>query len=276
MRLSEFKKDLIFKFKLFKVNTRYSAYETFAYALNNYGGLASTIFYMLTYLVFLKAIFGHVDTIAGYNYSEILFFTFVSQINYFVLWGFSTTNIENLYQIIRNGDLDLILIRPVPHLWFVTFRRVDISMIFFHAIPSIAPLVYLLIKNFGFIFDPWNVVAGVYSAAVGLVLIHCFQFVINSFTFWTEQGKNLFKLSCELNNSGEAIPFEGYPTVLRIIGLTVIPNLIHTTVTVSILLGKTAYVVPIVLYSTVVMIIFLKLKSYVWERGLKRYSSASS
>ncbi|KKT66352.1 MAG: hypothetical protein UW60_C0025G0012 [Candidatus Woesebacteria bacterium GW2011_GWA2_44_33] len=53
---------------ILKANTLFTLKESLAYSLNNWGGLASTITYMLTYLVLLSAIFGRIKTLAGYNY----------------------------------------------------------------------------------------------------------------------------------------------------------------------------------------------------------------
>ncbi|KKS92794.1 MAG: hypothetical protein UV68_C0035G0004 [Candidatus Collierbacteria bacterium GW2011_GWC2_43_12] len=71
--------EIRIRWVILRANALFSLRESLAYSLNNWGGLASTVVYMLTYLVFLSAIFGKVKSVAGYNYSEILLFTLVTQ-----------------------------------------------------------------------------------------------------------------------------------------------------------------------------------------------------
>jgi len=260
---------------ILKANTLFSFKESMAYSLNNWGGLASTIVYMLTYLVFLSAIFDRVKNLAGYNYSEILLFTLVGQLNFYLSWVWSVTNIDKLGESVKSGGLDLILTKPLPALWYVTFQKVNLFMLVFEMWPATVPLLYLLVKNMNFVISVRGLLLGVITFFAGHIALHCFQFVISLFSFKTGEYKNLNLLSYQLAFFGDSIPLEAYPKAVIGLGVSVVPFLINTALTTSFILGKTTDV-RWVWYSLLVMILFLVIKKKAWEKALRAYSSASS
>lgn len=260
---------------ILKANTLFSFKESMAYSLNNWGGLASTVVYMLTYLVFLSAIFGRVKSLAGYNYSEVLLFTLVGQLNFYLSWVWSVTNIDRLGESVKTGGLDLVLTKPLPALWYVTFQKVNLFMLVFEMWPATVPLLYLLVRSMNFVISVRGLLLGVITFFAGHIALHCFQFCISLFSFWTGEYKNLNGLSYQLAFFGDAVPFEAYPKVLVGLGVSVVPFLINTALTTSFILGRTTDVAWM-WYSLLVMILFLVIKKMAWEKALRAYSSASS
>ena len=202
---------------ILKANTLFTLKESLAYSLNNWGGLASTITYMLTYLVLLSAIFGRIKTLAGYNYSEILMLTLVSQFNFYLAWVWSIRNLDQLGEDVKTGKLDLILTKPLPALWYVTFQKVNLFMLVFEMWPATLPLIYLLIKNMDFQISLRGLFLGLLSFVFGHIAIHCFQFVMTTITFWTGEHRGLNGLGYSIAFFGDSIPLEAYPK--RIMGL---------------------------------------------------------
>lgn len=274
MRLSVFEETKL-RWVILKANTLFSLKESMAYSLNNWGGLASTIVYMLTYLVFLSAIFGRIKLIAGYNYSEILLMTLVSQFNFYLAWVWSITNIERMGDDVKTGRLDLMLTKPLPALWQVTFQKVNLFMLVFEMWPATLPLIYLLWKNADFSVSASGFVWGLVVFVAGHIAIHCFQFVLGLLTFWTGEYRSINGLAYNIAFFGDAIPLEAYPKVLMNLGLTVAPFLFHSALTTSIMLGKTQDV-RFVWLAVVVMVMFLIIKKKAWSLALRHYSSASS
>lgn len=260
---------------ILKANTLFSLRESMAYSLNNWGGLASTVVYMLTYLLFLSAIFGRISSIAGYSYSEILLLTLVSQFNFYLAWVWSITNIERLGDDIKSGKLDLILTKPLPTLWHVTFQKVNLFMLIFEMWPATLPLIYLLWKNMDFSISSRGLLLSLIVFFTGHIAIHCFQFVITLLTFWTGEYRSLNGLAYQIAFFGDSIPLEAYPKAFVGLGLTVVPFLLHTALTTSFLLGKTTDI-RFVFLSVLVMIVFLVIKKRAWNLALRHYTSASS
>ncbi len=267
--------EIKIRWVVLKANTMFSVKESLVYSLNNWGGLASTVVYMVTYLVFLSAIFGRVETLAGYNYSEILLLTLVSQLNFYLAWVWSIRNLDQLGEDVKTGKLDLILTKPLPALWYMTFQKVNLFMLVFEMWPATLPLVYLLIKNADFHISLWGTFLGLLTFIFGSIAIHCFQFVLTLISFWTGEYRGLNGLSYQIAFFGDAIPLEAYPKRIMSLGLTAIPFLAHTALTTSLVLGKTTSV-NWVLLTFMVMIAFIIIKVKMWNLALRHYSSASS
>lgn len=274
MKLSVFE-EIKLRLKILEVNTLFSFRESLAYSLNNWGGLASTITYMVSYLVFVSAIYGRVSSIAGYTYSQVLLFTFVAQMNFYLTWVWNIINIEKLGQDIKSGKLDLILSKPLPALWYVTFQKVNLSMLVFEMWPATIPLLYLLFKNADFTFTLTGVIFSVLTFILGQIGIHCFAFIISLLAFWTGESKGLVGLSYQISFFGDAIPLEAYPNSVKILGLTAVPFLVHTALATSYLLNKTTNPLWLLLVLiTSAALILIKVKA--WNFALRHYTSASS
>ncbi len=263
------------RWKILKANTYFSFRESMAYSLNNWGGLASTVVYMITYLVFLSAIFGRVKTVAGYTFSEILLFTLVSQFNFYLSWIWSVTNISNLGESVKSGGLDLILTKPLPVLWQVTFSKVNLFMLLFEMWPATLPLLYLIYKNHDLVISGSGVVWGAIIFVCGHIAIHCMQFVFGLAVFWWGEHRSFNSLSYQIAFFGDSIPIEAYPKWFLTLGVSIFPFLLHTALTTSFVLGKTSDI-RWVWWSVLVMVVFLIIKKKMWEKALKAYSSASS
>ncbi|MBI2103487.1 ABC-2 family transporter protein [Candidatus Woesebacteria bacterium] len=275
MNLSESKEALSIRWRIIKANTKYSISESLAYTGNNWGSLASTIIFMITFLIFISAIYGNVKSIAGYSYSEMLIFVLVAQINFYLTWGFSIPNVVKLGEGVKTGELDLYLTKPIPHLWFVTFRKIDLVLLFSNATPSLIPLVYLLIKNFDLHITLYNILSGIAIIILGQIFLHCFQFILLLGAFWAGEARGFELLMYQLGNYNEPIPFEGYPVNLRYLGFILLPVILHTALSTSFLLGKTTSI-ELFLLGVGATILALIAKNFVWRLALRQYSSASS
>lgn len=275
MNLSEFKEGFFIRWKIIKANTKYSLQESVAYTADNWGSLASTFIFMVTFLIFVSAIYGNVKSIAGYSYPEMLVFVFIAQINYYLTWSFSLPSVVKLGRGVKTGELDLYLTKPVPHLWFVTFRKIDLVLLFSNALPSLIPLIYLLIKNYNLHIGVGNFILGITMIILGQIFLHCFQFILLSGAFWSGEAKGFEHLAYQLGNYNEPIPFEGYPANFRNWGFVVLPVIFHTALTSSYLLGKTTNLDLFLLVVGATMVALLA-KNFVWKLALRQYSSASS
>ena len=249
--------------------------EALAYPFNNWGGLISTLFYSLTYVAFLSIIFGRTRLIAGYNFSQILLLTFISQTAFYLSWSWSVTSIKRLGEAVKSGDIDLVLSRPVPALWYVSTRRIRINMLLFEGLPALVPCVILLWQNHDFNISLFGLITGLTVFVLGHLLIHCFQFILSLLVFWTGEAENVRKLGESIVDLGDNVPWEGFTYGLQMIGIFLIPILAQTTLTTSYLIGKTQSVIPVVLV-LIATIIFFIVKIKAWQFALRHYSSASS
>lgn len=253
--------------------TRFSWQIDTAYFWNNIAGLASTLFYSLTYLVFIRVLLGKINSLAGYSYTEILFLTLMTQIEFYSLAAWSDRNITSFIELVWQGDLDLVLNRPVSSLFLVTFNKISLFSFIFEGLPTLSIWIYLIIKNGDLVFSFPGLYWGILLFLLGEILSHCLFFIVALIAFKVPKA-SIYGLMFQ-TRALNAYPFESLPKRLAYVLITVFPILVTSTLSTSFMLGKITdlRLVGIVFILT---ILFLLLKSYLWKIALRLYTSASS
>jgi len=244
-----------------------------AYFFENWASLASTTFYVLTMLLFIKIIYSNVNSFAGYTENEMFFFILFGQLNFYTDWIWNTNNILSMIDSVRSGELDLILSKPLPSLFFVTFRDISLVNRVKDGIPNL--LLIALIINWRDIHTSLGLVLiGLIIFICGQLSWHCFRFLFALPVFFIGQSSQIFQISGTLGATND-IPLEGFTGSLRTVFISIIPALIAAQMSVSVILGKSDPIQSLII-SVLVTTIFLILKQVGWIIALKNYSSASS
>lgn len=243
-----------------------------AYPAENWANIFSTLLYTVSYLIFLDVIFSNVTSLAGYSHNDMLFFTFVGQLAFFTLYSWSFDNMDNLVQSIRNGELDLLLTKPVPTLFYVSTRVFTIIRLVRDAIVPML-VIALLIDWHALHIAPWTIAAGFVIFVCGQWSVHVFQFLLVMPAFWNGKSQALLHLSYTV--TGPEIPLHGIPKPWRIVLLSVLPVCLPTAASVSVMLG---YSNPVLMMSWAIILalILTWVRVTVWRKSLGVYNSASS
>ncbi len=275
MKLSEFKESLRERLVLLKANTIFTAQRELAYAGNNWASIISTTSFTFSVLIFIKVIYSNVQTVAGYSYNEMLLFFFVSQMTYYANWIVTIRNLNDLIPDVNKGNLDMVLIKPVPSLYFMMTRTISLVSIITDAIPPTLAIVFSI--NWHVLsIAPFELLIGIIVWIFGLITLHTFQIIAALPVFWFGESQNILDLaSTTAAASGTMIPLEGYSENLRKLLGTIIPVLIAGGFTTSILLSKSN---PMILFTwaLVVALISIYVRGLAWKFALKHYTSASS
>lgn len=263
------------------INTRWrifgiSVVNTFnietAYPAENWSNIISTLFYTASYLLFIKIIFGNVHSLAGYSLNDMLFYAFVGQLAFYTLFSWSYENMSAMIDDIRFGNFDLILIKPVPTLFFVSTQKIAIFSLIRDAILPMT-MIGLLINWHELNVSALSIFYGVIVFICGQWAMHFLQFVLCLPVFWQGQSNALLNLVYTLTNID--VPFEGLPKTWKVIFTTILPIGIAMIGTTSVILnkGNTTYLLSI---SITIAIIVTFLRYYLWKKALNAYNSASS
>jgi len=110
--------DIKLKLKIIKINIKNTYQIQTAYYGENWFSLGSTLFYTLTLYLFITIIYSNVKQVAGYTRDEMLFLLLLTQIGYYSDWIWSSNNISKLMDSVYAGELDIILTKPIPSLFF--------------------------------------------------------------------------------------------------------------------------------------------------------------
>lgn len=261
------------RWDIFSANLANTFQQEAAYFGNNWGSLASTIFYLAASLIFLDVLYANVNFFAGYSKNEMLFLLFISQINFYAEGSWSRSNLRLLSENVRNGNLDFILTRPIPALFYSTFQRIYFLSFVRDDVPNLIVLLVLIEwKSLNINFS--SALCGIAIIILGQIAWHCFNFLFAISVFWHGESKQIFYVAIALRGD-DKIPYEGFSKSLKILFLSIIPAIIAGTLSVSVILGKSNGPKMLAL-SAIVAIIFITLKIYFWKLALKNYTSASS
>jgi ABC-2 type transport system permease protein len=271
MKLSEFKQFVKERRKLLKIAIKTSYQQDTAYMGERWGNLISTIVYTVTYLLFIQVLYSNTKIIASYSKNDMLFFAFLGQISFYVMWTVSFENVSDLINDVYRGTLDFVLVRPMPGLFYVSLRKLSVLT----ALRDGIPIVFVM-----FLIN-WQALSVTFtSVAIGIVIIILGQIIINAFlflfalpSFWAGISRELLGLGFEFID--QKIPFEGLPASFKVIFTTIVPTYFTAAVAASVMLQKSNPYVMLVL-AVVMAIIGMWLKVQLWNVALRNYTSASS
>lgn len=261
------------RLKILRINTENSYKIQTAYFFENFASLGSTFFYTITLYLLIKIIYSNIDLYAGYSENDTIFLLLLAQINYYVDMTWSTNNILSMIDSVRFGELDFVLTKPVPSLFFVTFKDISLVNRLRDGVPNLI-LLAMLIDWSQINTDFIKISTGIVLFVLGQIAWHCFRFIFSLPVFFLGNSSEIYQISAALNNRND-IPYEGYTNKLRLFFSSVVPTLIAAQISASVILGKSD---PIMMlgYALIVTSIFVYLKIVAWNLALKNYSSASS
>jgi ABC-2 type transport system permease protein len=259
MRESVFKNYIKTRFDILKLNIINTYQIETAYIGENWGNILSTLFYTVTYIMFVNIIYANVKTFAGYERDGILFLTLIGQISFYIVWGLGITNAKNMIRDVNSGSLDLLLTKPIPSLFYISTRTLSLVSIFRDGFATL--LILILSINWNALsFAPMHVFWGIIIFLAGQIAFNAFQFLFALPVFWFGEADQILGVSY---------------TFMGMVLSTIVPVLIGTHVATSVMLGKSDG--PI--YAAIaisVAILFTSIKAILWKVALRNYSSASS
>ena len=266
--LREIRKHL-FIYGLFLKNSLMAQME---YRFNFIGNLSMETGYLLVKLSYVVVVYRSGVKINGLSPDEILLFvgTFVTLTAVYA--GFFMLNNFGLRGLIKEGDLDLLLTKPVSLQFMATLRRADLTIF---SVDFIAGLVMVSIAWSRLNIPVTLITVGGFG---GLLLIssivgYCLFLFPQILSFWMTNSSAIAEISdsfWDFNN----MPMDIYSDWIKITGVFILPIFVITNFPPMFVLGKMP---PIYLaWSVIAPILLLTAVRLFWKRGLRSYSSASS
>lgn len=262
-----------YRLQIIKANIVNSFQHETAYFAENWSNFLSTLFYTLALLLFVNVLYSNIKTFAGYTKNEMMFLVFIGQLGFYIGWGLFSESIEILNDDIQKGSLDFILIKPVPSLFFVTFRWFPLVSMLRDSVPTMIVIFYLIDWK-SLALSAVNIWPGIFIFICGQVLWHCIRFLLVLPAFWFGNAKAVYSIAYTLSETHD-LPLEGYTKSMRILFTTILPIIILAAVSGSVMLGKSNGPV-MALWSFAVTCIFVFIINVLWKIALRNYTSASS
>lgn len=225
-----------------------------------------------TMIVFFEAIYLRVPSIGTWSRLDALvlvacFLTFES----IAVITFHRNLAYYFPSYLQKGTLDLRLTQPLPLLPHVAFRVIDL-MDLTAAIPVTGVWWYLathgaLHPSIG------ELTAFLMTFLLGLIFLFCLGTIVAAASFWSLAPTGYGRLFEHLFRTGR-YPTDALGGAQRFALTSLIPFALVGTIPAQVLLGRTGPMT--ILWSLILVIVFALIARTLWQRGLRRYSSASS
>ncbi|MFO0841507.1 MAG: ABC-2 family transporter protein [Gemmataceae bacterium] len=143
-------------------------------------------------LAFYEIIFGKTDTVADWDRTQYLFFVGCHYALGGVVETFFLENCTNFAELVRSGDLDLYLLKPIDEQFLITARHVDWST-FPNVLQGAGVMAYALWAR-GWEFDAGQVAAFILLFLCGAAMAYSFLLMLSATSVWLVRNQSLMEM----------------------------------------------------------------------------------
>ncbi|MFW5748991.1 MAG: ABC transporter permease [Chloroflexota bacterium] len=250
---------------------RISVLNELQYRSNFWVQLFQSVLSLLVALGGLAIVYGHTESLNGWNSSELLVIVAV----YFLIGGVIRTviqpNMQKLMEDIRLGTLDYIIIKPVEVQFLISVRQVQIWRVMDFFIG-----VALLLVGVAQIGEPIPLVDALgflLLLTCGALIVYSFWLMLATITFWFIKIDNILVIFETMYEAGRW-PVRIYPGWLEVVLTFLVPVAFAITVPVEALTGRLDS--QTILLALALAGALLYLSHRFWRIGIRAYSGASA
>ncbi|MBX7144255.1 MAG: ABC-2 family transporter protein [Oligoflexia bacterium] len=257
--------------RLYASLVRFAASTAIVFRADFWCRILMDIAYYATMIGFFAAVFQHTDTLGGFSVPQARVFVAM----FLVLDSFHMTvygtGVYSILQLVRKGDMDYYLLRPVSTLFLVTLREFSLASLLNLSIGLW--LLYSAIASYPQQLQPSSIIYGLFLLLNGTFLFYILRVLFIVPVFWTISGDGIMGMFYALRDAAER-PHRIYPRVLRIVLMTIVPFALMASVPAELMFRPFEWS-SFLLICAVTLCSFLMML-VVWKRALRAYGSASS
>jgi ABC-2 type transport system permease protein len=235
------------------------------------------ILWLSLLLLFYHTVFQQTEVVAEWNQGQYLFFVGC----YFALGGLvETLFLENCNQfadLVRSGDLDFYLLKPIDEQFLVTCRNIDWSCIA-NVLMGIGVMVAALLQIPDLQLNPLKVALFVVMFLCGTALAYGFLLLLTSASVWFVRNQSLFEMwwlfTTLMRYPREIFLRSGWAAPAGWFFSFIVPVILVSNVPARIMVK--ALEPGFVVYTLVATAGVLLVGRWFFRYALKRYRSASS
>jgi len=247
------------------------------YRINFISQVISTLFYFASGVLSIGIVFNYTESLAGWSFFEIVTLLGVYQLISGILSFFVMGNLQELPDKIVDGQLDEIILVPENSQFLSSFGSCNVFAVndIILGITIIFGGSFIYINQTNEALDIFFINLAQFLVLLGcsLILSYSFRMWIATVAFWLGRTGGGFVLFSSIWSMGK-YPVDIYPPFIKWFLYTLVPVGIVASVPTYVLFnGITIYPFLGLLILTISISIFT---IYLWSRGVKRYSSATS
>ncbi|MBV8130853.1 MAG: ABC-2 family transporter protein, partial [Planctomycetaceae bacterium] len=171
---------------------RYTLNRELAFRGNFLVKVSVEVLWLGIMIAFYRTVFARTSNVASWSEPDYFFFVGC----YFALNGLVETlffeNCNEFAELVRTGDLDFLLLRPIDEQFLVSLRRID-----WGTAPNVlmgAALMVIALVQKGWEFDLVRVVTFLVTMAAGTAIAYSFMLILTTFTVWMVRNQSLMEM----------------------------------------------------------------------------------
>ncbi|HGJ64675.1 TPA: hypothetical protein ENS27_04715 [bacterium] len=243
---------------------RKSFQQSLQYRIANYSGLAVNSFFFIVRAYVFMALYENRGDVAGYNVTEIITFTGITQAMLMIVGIFGTLEIANA---VKSGEVAVELMKPIDYQLVMLFRQFGRSLyyFFFRGLP-----IFLVMVIFFKWTPPHSLIAFILffiSLIFAVMITFSFNFMVGMSAFWLLDARGIsgIVMGTGVLLSGFILPVSFFPSQfgkicewLPYIGQSYTPVAIYLgkysgMMMISMLLRQVAWVIILMLFDKAIM-----------------------
>jgi ABC-2 type transport system permease protein len=222
-------------------------------------------------ILFFDALVSNIGALGSWGRPQAMVVIGLFRLLLVPIWGWFYQSFSLIPKMLSEGKLDMILTKPVNSQFLVSTRQFSISML-----PSVVGGIAFI--SYGFtLLGNWpsakELIFFSWLSAVSLVLIYGVYFLTMALSLYVERLNNIHFIFPVLFDASR-FPKSIYGPFLQRIFVTLIPVALMITVPIDSLFGGSNLIDLILLH--LLAAAFVLGGSFIWNRGLRNYTSASS
>ena len=250
---------------------QFSFGKSAAYRFDFWCRILMDISYYAVSIGFFKILFLKTGALCGWSEAQIMVFVgahlMLDALQMTVISG----NLWEMPNTINKGDLDYHIVRPVSTLFILCFREIAVGSVVNLLIA--AGFFWWALLQYPEPLTMLQVVSFLFFLVVGFFIYFGLRLLISLPVFWTHSPYGLEKIFYAM------LPFMERPDVifrgiLRMIILTIIPFAVVVSFPARMFFSGITWSLSLHMFA--VLILMWTLVLFVWGRGIRNYSSASS
>lgn len=258
-------------FRVFKMLIKTSFIKNLNYRANLLMLFLDSLIWLILTLAFFNVIYANIPHINGWTLNDMYILIGVADFIKSMLFAFFMQGMTRLPNLVRSGDLDTILTKPVNSQLLISFSEFNISGAL-NLIPSILLVIYGMAQKGQTLSLPaW----GFFAAALTCAVVMCYSiwYIILTLSMWMKNSGNLNELFISFLTMMR-YPSGIYKGVLGTLLLGVMPIVLASNLPATILAGNytPGKLIPLALFS----VGYLVFSQLFWRFSLKFYNSTSS
>ncbi len=229
------------------------------------------IIWSFTFILFVQVIFGHVRSIAGWTKLEIMLLSVTQMLTWGVMNISLLPGMSNLSGKIKQGSLDMALVKPVSPRLLMAIADQNIDGLLYIVVLFVTAMT--LANNINNSLLGLSIGGYILLVILGAFILSNVYLIIHSTAFWLIDLFNISHLNSTIANSAQ-FPPEIFNPKIRLVFCYLIPTVFISTVPTKVLLGGS--ILPSVLLAVIIAIFTFIISQMFWNFALRHYSSASS